>query len=195
MTTPLITTAHVYAARRELARRNLVDYCGMIEIPGAPLEGDEDDTGMIRPVPAAHHRLLIEKLEAVERGDIRRLMVFMPPGSAKSSYASIVFPTWFMGRQRRRNVIVATYASDLARKIGRRARSILRQPVYREIFGTGLSADTAAADEWALDNGSEYMAGGILAGMTGNRATDLIIDDPVAGRDEADSATIRKKTR
>lgn len=165
------TASDVMAARYELARRHLADYCGLIEIPGAPVEeDDENDTRTIKPVLAAHHRLLIEKLEAVERGDIRRLMVFMPPGSAKSSYASVVFPTWFMGRAKRRNVIVATYASDLARKIGRRARSILRQPAYRNIFGVELSAETAAADEWALTNENEFMGGGILSGITGNRA-------------------------
>jgi hypothetical protein len=65
----------------------------------------------------------------------------------------------------------------------------------RPIFGTGLVHGNQAVEEWAMENGSEYMAGGILAGMTGNRATDLLIDDPVAGPDEADRAQIRKKTR
>lgn len=191
-----LTRAHVLQARAELARRHLADYCGLIEIPGAPLDAEDDeDRYRIRPIPAAHHRLLIEKLEAVERGDIRRLMVFMPPGSAKSSYASIVFPTWFMGRAKRRNVIVATYASDLARKIGRRARSILRQPIYEQVFGVQLSADTAAADEWALTNENEFMGGGILSGITGNRADLIIIDDPIKGRQQADSEQIRSTTR
>lgn len=122
-------------------------------------------------------------------------MVFMPPGSAKSSYASVVFPTWYMGRKKRRNVIVGTYASDLARKIGRRARSIVRQPVYQEIFGTALSAESSAADEWALTNENEFMGGGILSGITGNRGAGILIDDPVKGRQEADSATAQKRTR
>src|SRR6266851_2921857 len=50
-------------------------------------------------VPAAHHRLLIHHLEEVERGECRRLMVLMPPGSAKSTYASQCFPAWYLGRQ------------------------------------------------------------------------------------------------
>lgn len=181
------------------ARESLLDFCGLIEIPGAPIEDDADRDGLsfqpIRQPLASHHRVLIDTLESVERGDIKRLMVFMPPGSAKSTYASVVFPVWFMGRAKRRNVIVATYASDLARKIGRRARSILRQLTYREVFGTGLSADTAAADEWALDNENEFMGGGILSGITGNRADLIIIDDPIKGRQQADSETIRTTTR
>jgi hypothetical protein len=59
-------------------------------------------------------------------------MVFMPPGSAKSTYASVAFPAWFLGRKRGRQVGVATYATGLARKVGRRIRSIVRQRAYRE---------------------------------------------------------------
>jgi hypothetical protein len=180
------------------ARESLADFCGLIEIPGAPIDEDEDEeTVSYAPIErpsAAHHRLLIEKLEAVERGDISRLMVFMPPGSAKSTYASVIFPVWFMGRRRRRNVIVATYATDLARKIGRRARSVVRQPVFEEVFSTTLSTDSSAADEWALTNENEFMGGGILSGITGNRADLLVIDDPIKGRQEADSETIRART-
>jgi hypothetical protein len=181
------------------ARESLHDYCGLIEIPGAPVEDDDDqDVLTVKPIErpqAAHHILLNDKLEAVERGEIKRLMVFMPPGSAKSTYASVVFPSWFMGRKKRRNVIVATYASDLGRKIGRRMRSIVKQPIYAEIFGTGLAADQKAADEWALDNGNEFMSGGILSGITGNRADGIVIDDPIKGRQDADSETIRERTR
>jgi predicted phage terminase large subunit-like protein len=193
------TGADVRAAQCELARRHLLDFCGLIEIPGAPIDEDEDSDNLaFRPIEqpqALHHRLLIEKLEAVERGDIRRLMVFMPPGSAKSTYASVVFPAWFMGKRKRRNVIVATYASDLARKIGRRMRSVVRQPVYEEVFKTTLSAESSAADEWALDNGNEFMAGGILSGITGNRADGFIVDDPVKGRQDADSQVIQVRTK
>lgn len=181
------------------ARENLLDFCGLIDIPGAPIDEDaDDDTIKFKPIkqpPAKHHRLLVQKLEAIERGEIRRLMVFMPPGSAKSTYASVIFPVWYMGRRKRRNVIVATYASDLARKIGRRARSILKQSVYEEVFGCSLSPDSSAADEWALTNENEFMGGGILSGITGNRAAGIIIDDPVKGRLEADSATIQERTK
>jgi predicted phage terminase large subunit-like protein len=183
--------------RRRAARDSLEAFCSSIEIPGAPIS-DDDECEAFKPISSAlasHHALLVRKLEAVERGELRRLMVFMPPGSAKSTYASVVFPVWFMGRQRRRNVIVATYATDLARKIGRRARSIVKQPVFAEIFDSGLSQESGAADEWALTNENEWMGGGILSGITGNRADLLVIDDPVKGRQEADSETIRERTK
>lgn len=188
----------IVAARREWARRSFAGFCNAIEIPGAPVDQQDEDTDEADTLFLAladHHELLAEKLEAVERGEITRLMVFMPPGSAKSTYASVVFPAWFMGKEKRRNVIVATYATDLARKIGRRARSIIKQPIYREIFNTGLSADIGAADEWALSNENEFMGGGILSGITGNRADLIIIDDPIKGRQDADSETIRERTK
>jgi len=76
-------------------------------------------------VPAAHHRLLLTYLEAVERGDTPRLMIFMPPGSAKSTYASILFPPWFLGRNAQRSVIGASHSGELAERFGRRVRNIV----------------------------------------------------------------------
>jgi predicted phage terminase large subunit-like protein len=190
------------------AKESLAHFCGMIEVPGAPI-GDEpeDDTAdhFFAPVetpPAAHHRLLISKLQDLAEGRIvhegrtvRRMMVFMPPGSAKSTYASVVFPAWFIGQRPRLNVGVATHTTDLARKMGRRMRSIIRQPAYREIFDVGLAADQSSASEWALDNGNEFMGAGILAGWTGNRLDGLVIDDPVKTREEADSPIVQAKIR
>jgi len=64
--------------------------------------------------PAPHHRLIAEKLEAVERGEIKRLMIFMPPRHGKSELASIRFPAWFLGRNPTRSIIAASYNSDLS---------------------------------------------------------------------------------
>jgi predicted phage terminase large subunit-like protein len=111
-----------------------------------------------------------------------------------SIYGSVVAPTWAMGKYPGTKVILTSYGSDLAKKHGRKARQIVRDPRYTSIFDTQISADTAAADEWALENGSEYMAGGILSGITGNRANGLIIDDPMRGREQADSETVCDKT-
>src|SRR6202044_2030013 len=130
----------------------------------------------------------------VEDGKIKRLLGMMPPGSAKSSYSSIVFPTHFLGRFKNSNIIVASYGSDLPKKFGRKARSIVRQPVFKRIFGCELTPESQAADEWVLTNGSEWMAAGILSGITGNRADGVIWDDLIKGRAEADSKLIRDKT-
>jgi predicted phage terminase large subunit-like protein len=183
--------------RRRRARVSLVDYALAIDVPGRPVSNDLDEW-VFHPVEtgtADHHALLMRTLEEVEAGSVKQLMVFMPPGSAKSTYVSVVFTTWFMGKKPGRQVILASYASDIARKQGRRARQIVKSAKFRPLFDTAVRSDNSAADEWSLDNGSEFMAGGIHSGVTGNRADGLIIDDPVAGREDADSETIRRKTK
>ena len=121
-------------------------------------------------------------------------MGMFPPGSAKSTYSSIVFPTYYLGRFKKRSVIIASYGSDLPRKFGRKARAIVRQPIYKRIFSTELQAESQAADEWGLANGSDWLAQGILSGITGNRSDGVVWDDLIKGRAEADSKLIRDKT-
>jgi hypothetical protein len=122
-------------------------------------------------------------------------MLLMPPGSAKSTYGSVVYPSYYLGKNAGRRIILGSYGVDLARKMGRRTRSIINQPRYRQIMGgVELSKESAAADQFVLSNGSEYMASGLLAGITGNRAHGCIVDDPIAGRAEANSEPIRERT-
>lgn len=121
-------------------------------------------------------------------------MGLMPPGTAKTTYSSIVFPTHAMGRFPGFQIIGASYGADLPRKWGRKGRSIVRQKQYKRIFDAEISQDSSAADEWAMTNGSEFMGAGILAGITGNRANGVIWDDLIKGRENADSKVIRDKT-
>jgi predicted phage terminase large subunit-like protein len=192
-----LTADHVIAARRELAKRSLGDFACLVDIPTVPLtEADEEDRFSVMKLDtlAAHHALLCEKLQGIEDGSIPNLMVLMPPGSAKSTYSDVVFVPWFMARKPRRNVILASYASDIAKKQGRRARQLIQSKSFFNLMGESLKDDQKAADEWALSNGSEYMAGGLLSGLTGNRAALGILDDPIRGREAAESETIRNKT-
>lgn len=188
----------VLAARRELAQRNLIDFALMVDIPTVPVSEDaeEDRFETLRLSSLAkHHDVLCQALQDVADGVTPNLMVFMPPGSAKSTYVDVVFVPWFMARRPKQNVILTSYGSDLARKQGRRARQLVKSVSFGNLFDAALSAESSAADEWSLTNGSEYMAGGILSGVTGNRADLLVVDDPVKGREEAESETIRRKTR
>ena len=181
---------------RRRARTDILRYAQAIDIPGKPISENEEDELFqpIETVMAHHHRLLLERLDEVSRLPHGRMMVFMPPGAAKSTYASVVFPSRYLGQTPGRKIILASYGDDLARKMGRRTRAIVKQPRYQNIWNAGLTTDSAAAQEFALTNGSEYMACGILSGVTGNRANGLIIDDPIKGREQAESDTIRNKT-
>lgn len=192
--TPAMAATEVLRRRR--ARSTLVDYARYIEVPGAPASEDEE-TEAFKPVEtvlAEHHEIILNATQRCIERHRGRTMLFLPPGSAKSTYATVVAPTWAMGRTPGFKVIAASYGTDLARKFGRRMRSIVKQQQYANLFQTGLSAESAAAHEWALENGSEFMGGGILAGITGNRADFIAIDDPIKGRQEADSEAVRKST-
>lgn len=181
--------------RRRKARSSLIGFAQSIDVPGAPI-GDEDTEtfGLVETPLADHHRLILESCQRCIDTHSGRLMLFMPPGSAKSTYGSVVVPSYVMGAQPGYRVIAVSYGSDLARKMGRRSRSVVKQPKYSSIFDTTISADSSAADEWALENGSEYMSGGILSGITGNRANLVVVDDPIKGRQDAESDVIRQRT-
>jgi predicted phage terminase large subunit-like protein len=144
--------------------------------------------------PARHHELLIERLEAVERGDLTRLMILMPPGSAKSTWASVLFPPWYLGRNPRKNIITASYAQRLSRRFGKRCRNLVAGPEFRQTFGFSLASDAAAADEWETDSGGEFSATSVGGAVTGRRANIALVDDPIKGRKEADSLLIRDTT-
>lgn len=182
--------------RRRKAKDDLIAFANAIEIPGAPV-GEDEDAWIFQPIEttvAVHHELIMSTLNRVVAGELKRVMFFLPPGSAKSTYASVVFPSYFLGKVPNTKIILASYGSDLARRLGRRARQIVQSSAYKPIFKTTISKATAAADEWALENGSEFMSGGILSGITGNRAHGLIVDDPIKGRQDADSEVIRDRT-
>jgi predicted phage terminase large subunit-like protein len=142
--------------------------------------------------PAAHHGLLIQRLEAVARGDVHRQAVFMPPGSAKSTYASILFVAWWLAQHPGGSVIAASHTQELAERWGRRVRNLVTE--HQLVLGYGLSGDSYAAGRWQTDQGGEYFAAGVGGAITGWRADLVVIDDPVRSREDADSALIRDRT-
>jgi len=184
--------------QRRQGRRTLIGYANAIDIPGKPIDESVDpDQWVFSPVEttvAAHHALIMRTIERAASTPYGRFMLMMPPGSAKSTYASVVAPTYFMGKRPGTKIILTSYGTDLARRHGRRARQIVRSQRYRALWGCGLTRDSHAADEWSIENGSEYLAAGILAGVTGNRADGVLIDDPIKGREQARSKEIREKT-
>lgn len=145
--------------------------------------------------PQRHHRLLCASLEGVERGEIKRLMVLMPPGRAKSTYCSVRFAPWYLGRNPKHYIIQGSHTAGLAARFGRKARNVLSAPEYREIFPeVWLSGDMQGRSDWALANGGEYFAIGVDGGVAGRRAHLLILDDLIKGRKDADSETVRQST-
>ena len=139
-----------------------------------------------------HHRLLCEKMEAVERGEIKRLMVFMPPRHGKSEIVSRRFPAWYLGRNPNKQIISASYGQDLANDFGRDVRNIVADPAYHALFpDVSVAADSSARNRWHTNKGGSFVAAGVGSAITGRGADVLNVDDAVKDREAADSQTVR----
>lgn len=119
----------------------------------------------------------------------------MPPGSAKSTYASIRGPAYYLGRCPDKSIITASYGENLATTFGRKVRNLVDSNEYKMLFPeVSLSEDSRAKGEWETNKGGSYFAAGIGTGITGRRGDLGLIDDPVKGRAEADSELARNST-
>lgn len=135
-----------------------------------------------------HHQLIAERLEAVELGECDRLMIFMPPRHGKSELASKRFPAWCLGRNPKRQIIAASYNSDLASDFGRNVRNLVAEPEFTQVFpGVTLAPDSQAANRMNTNAGGTYVAAGVGTAVTGRGAHIALIDDPLKDREEADS--------
>lgn len=146
--------------------------------------------------PAPHHKLIANKLEAVIRGEIDRLAIFMPPRHGKSELASRRFPAFALGQNPKLSIIGASYNSDLANDFGREVRNIARSPECRNVFpNLDLAQDSTAANRWHTTDGGGYVAAGVGTAITGRGADIFLIDDPIKDREEADSERRREMIR
>lgn len=148
-------------------------------------------TRALRPLgykPAAHHKLLIKYLERVARGEIKRLMVFMPPGSAKSMYVTRLFTAWLFAVMPRLQIIGASHTAGLAEDFSAKIQAHIRE--NSDTLGYGLMND--AKERWYTTNGGSYLAAGVGGGIAGFRADFAVIDDPIRDRSRADSEADRK---
>jgi predicted phage terminase large subunit-like protein len=135
-------------------------------------------------IEGAHHRVIAEKLERVARGELKRLIINMPPRHSKSEFASFLMPAWFLGRNPKLKIIQATHNTELAVRFGRKVRDLIDDPAYKEIFpNTNLKEDNKGAGKWSTTAGAEYFAAGVGAAITGRGADLLIIDDPHSEQD------------
>lgn len=141
---------------------------------------------------ARHSRLLWSKLHDVMEGRTKRLMIFMPPGSAKTLDCSHHFPAFYLSKYPQYPIIGATHTDKFAEQNGRRVRNIIHSDEHRILFpDITVSEDSSAAARWELSNGGMYMGFGVGATVVGRRAGGLILDDVVAGIAAADSQVER----
>ena len=129
-------------------------------------------------ISGKHHSIMADAFERVARGDLKRLIINMPPRHTKSEFASYLLPSWFLGKYPEKKIIQTAHTAELAVGFGRKVRNLVSSDEYRKVFDTVLSSDSKAAGRWNTDAGGDYFAIGVGGAVTGKGADLLIIDDP-----------------
>jgi len=150
-------------------------------------------------VPAQHHLLMLDKLQQATDGTligsngkvVKYLIISMPPGAAKSFYASVVFPVWFIQKRKGCRILACSHSADLIESFSRDCRNAVDE--HHNILGYNLRPDSRAVQEWMTDNDGAYRCAGVGAGIAGRRADAGIIDDYIGSQEDADSKLIRNK--
>ncbi|MCP5022734.1 MAG: hypothetical protein GY930_13290 [bacterium] len=141
--------------------------------------------------PAAHHQLIIREIETFLKGDDEVLLLFAPPGSAKSTYVSILLPAWYLANNPTHSILAATHNVEFAERWGRRVRNDIADNAA--VLGIKLADDSKAATRWSLETGGEYYGVGAGVGISGFRANLGVADDLFGSREDAYSETVRQK--
>jgi hypothetical protein len=160
---------------RERIRTDLIDWATDVMTP-------------LGLTPAAHHRFLLENLNQVSDGKVKRLLVLMPPGSAKSTYTSIIFPVWWFMQHPRSSVISASHTAALVEHFSHRIQALIDE--HRQRIGFDLLTDDRTAAHWQTSAGGEYFAVGVRGAITGRRADLVRIPTKAATNSNLIAATI-----
>lgn len=137
-------------------------------------------------IPGAHHTIMAEAFEKIAKGELKRLIINMPPRFTKSELSSWLLPAWLIGRKPDSKTIQASNTEALASGFGRKVRNLIAgesdmetgQFTYADVFpGVTLAKDSQAAASWHTNKGGVYFAIGINGKVTGKGASTAIIDD------------------
>jgi len=135
-------------------------------------------------IEGAHHRIMAEAFERIVNGDLKRLIINMPPRHTKSEFASYILPAWFLGRYPDKKVIQTAHTAELSVGFGRKVRNLVGSEDFKKVFpGVSLRSDSKAAGRWNTNHGGEYFAIGVGGAVTGKGADLFIIDDPHSEQD------------
>ncbi len=135
-----------------------------------------------------HVEALFEYLEAIARGDLKRLMIFEPPRHGKSESVSRIFPGYYLSRNPQNWVGLGSYAAELAHDLSREARD------YYIRAGGEIRHDVRAVKQWKTHLGGGMWAAGVGGSITGKGFDLGINDDLIKSEQEAASERIRTKT-
>ena len=135
-------------------------------------------------ISGRHHQKMASAFERVASGELKRLIINMPPRHTKSEFASYLLPAWFLGKYPEKKVIQTAHTAELAVGFGRKVRNLIQSEDFQNVFsGITLSSDSKAAGRWNTNKRGDYFAIGVGGAVTGKGADLLIIDDPHSEQD------------
>jgi predicted phage terminase large subunit-like protein len=138
--------------------------------------------GVVRPgilfKPNWHFEAVTHKLSQVASGEVRRLIITLPPRTLKSLCASVALPAWFLGRHPSERVVVVSYSDVLARTHANDFRLLVNHPIYQASFPAMRLARDTDREIVTTKRGKRIATSidGTLTGLGGNL---IIIDDPL----------------
>ena len=104
-------------------------------------------------ISGKHHKIMADAFERVANGELKRLIINMPPRHTKSEFASYLLPAWFLGKFPEKKIIQTAHTAELAVGFGRKVRNLVQSEVYQKVFSTELSSDSKAAGRWNTKQG------------------------------------------
>lgn len=126
----------------------------------------------------AHH------LMRLSAGEVRRLIITMPPRTMKSFLASVCLPAWLLGRDPGVKIICASYAQPLSSDFAFQMRRLMQTPWYRQVFpNTHVDPKKSGVEEIATTRGGYRLSTSVGGTLTGRGADYIIIDDPLKASD------------
>jgi predicted phage terminase large subunit-like protein len=131
-----------------------------------------------------HIELICSKLQEVDDGVCKRLMVFLPPRSSKSVICSKLFPAWYMGRHPNHEILSVSHSDQLSSDFGRAVRDLVGNEMFQTIFpSVRLRSDVRSAGKWQTNHNGVYVAAGVKTQIAGRGAHVAILDDVMSEED------------
>lgn len=127
-----------------------------------------------------HNDAICEHLQAVYEGQLRRLVINVPPGTMKSLGCCVFFPAWVWSQDPRKKFIFASYSDTVSLRDSKRCKRLIEHAWYQERWGDKyqLFRDDRAAGKYANDKGGFRLATTVKGGVTGEHADIQVVDDP-----------------
>lgn len=176
--------------RAKRSAESLIDFAQFTSPdPNAP-----EDSSLSSYKAKRHHQALAAALEEVAKGNIKRLIISMPPRHGKTELCCVRFIPWYLAKFHGKSAIYATYNENLAKDKGAEVRGVIQEPSFKQVFPDfKLSKGGKAQGRLRTENKNAAYFVGRGGSITGRGGDLIVVDDLFKNDEEADSPAMREK--